>query len=57
MYKLNKIPEKETLVLGKVTKVLSNGAFVDLLEYKNREAFLPIYEVTSGKIKNIRHTV
>ncbi len=57
MYKLNKIPEKESLVLGRVTKVLNNGAFVELLEYKNRDAFLPIYEVTSGKIRNIKHFV
>ncbi|MEO2154247.1 MAG: S1 RNA-binding domain-containing protein, partial [Nanoarchaeota archaeon] len=57
MYKLTKKPEKDTIVLGKVTRVLSNGAFVDLLEYKNMEAFLPIYEVTSGKIKNIKHYI
>lgn len=57
MYKLNKRPEKDSLVLGKVIKVLNNGAFVDLIEYKNLEAFLPIYEVTSGKIKNIKHFI
>jgi len=57
VYKLNKRPEKDSLVLGKVIKVLNNGAFVDLIEYKNLEAFLPIYEVTSGKIKNIKHFI
>jgi translation initiation factor 2 subunit 1 len=57
VYKLNKIPEKDTIVLGKVKKILNNGAFIDLLEYKNLEAFLPVYEVTSGKIKNIKHFI
>ena len=57
MYKLNKRPEKDTIVLGKVIKVLNNGAFVDLIEYKGLEAFLPVYEVTSGKIRNIKHFI
>lgn len=47
-------PSQGELVIAQVTKITNFGAYCKLLEYDNLEVFLPIREVSSGWIKNIR---
>lgn len=61
MYKLKEIPQKGEIVLAKIKKIVGNGAFVELIEYcdknnKPLEAFLPIYEL-KGRVKNIKNHI
>lgn len=49
-----KIPKQSELVIAQVTKITNFGAYCRLPEYDNMEVFLPIREVSSGWIKNIR---
>ena len=46
-------PDRGELVFAKITKILPHGAFCELEEYENKEAFLHISEVASRWIKNI----
>ncbi len=50
-------PRKGELVLVTVAKISNFGAYCKLIEYNNIEAFLPIREVSSGWIKNIREFI
>jgi len=50
------MPDAGELVLIKITKVLPHGAYCKLVEY-NFEAYIPIAEVSSGWIKNIREFI
>ncbi|HID47317.1 MAG TPA: S1 RNA-binding domain-containing protein, partial [Methanococcaceae archaeon] len=50
-------PEEGELVIGTVVDVKPYGAFVQLLEYPNREGMIHISEVSSGWVKNIRDHV
>lgn len=45
------------LVIAQVAKVAQFGAYCRLPEYGGREAYLPIREVSSGWIKNIREFI
>ncbi len=61
MYKLKEIPQKGDIVLAKVKNIIGNGAFVELIEYidknnQNLKAFLPIYEL-AGRVKNIKNYI
>jgi translation initiation factor 2 subunit 1 len=61
MYKLKELPQKGDIVLAKVKKIIGNGAFVELMEYVDKnnqflEAFLPIYEL-AGRVKNIKNFI
>ena len=53
----NKLPRHGGLVLVVVSKITNFGAYCKLIEYDNAEAFLPIREVSSGWIKNIREYI
>jgi translation initiation factor 2 alpha subunit (eIF-2alpha) len=50
-------PKVGELVIAQVSKVAQFGAYCRLPEYGNMEAFMPIREVSSGWIKNIREFV
>jgi translation initiation factor 2 subunit 1 len=52
-----RVPRKGELVLVTVAKISNFGAYCKLIEYDNVEAFLPIREVSSGWIKNIREFI
>ncbi len=51
------VPKVGEHVIATVSKVARFGAYCRLLEYDNLEVFLPIREVSSGWIKNIREYV
>jgi translation initiation factor 2 subunit 1 len=51
------LPEVNEIVVVKVLRVLSYGAFVELLEYNNEKGFVHISQVASGWVKNIRNFV
>ncbi|HOI71896.1 MAG TPA: translation initiation factor IF-2 subunit alpha [Methanobacterium sp.] len=50
-------PDEGDLVVATVHKVLNYGAFANLEEYPQKEAFIHISEVSSGWVKNIRDYV
>ncbi|MCX6801311.1 MAG: S1 RNA-binding domain-containing protein [Candidatus Diapherotrites archaeon] len=50
-------PEKDELVVAKITKVLNYGVFVELLEYNNARGFVHVSNVASSWVKNIRNFV
>jgi len=50
-------PEEGELVVATVKKVLKYGAFVTLDEYPGLEAYLPISEISTGWVRNIRDYV
>ncbi|MGC8586705.1 MAG: S1 RNA-binding domain-containing protein [Candidatus Micrarchaeia archaeon] len=47
------LPEVGEKVIIKVKKIMPFGAYCNIIEYGNEEAYLPIKEVASGWIKNI----
>ncbi|MDE1850732.1 MAG: S1 RNA-binding domain-containing protein [Candidatus Micrarchaeota archaeon] len=51
------MPEVGELVLIRVKKVMPFGAYCELIEYGNHDAYIPIKEVASGWIKNIHEFV
>lgn len=51
------IPKIGELVIATVTKISKFGAYCKLPEYNDLEVFLPIREVSSGWIKNIREHI
>ncbi len=55
-YKREGLPEQDEIVLCKVTKILPNAVFVDLLEYNNG-GLIHISEVSPGRIRNLRDFV
>ncbi|MFH0817204.1 MAG: S1 RNA-binding domain-containing protein, partial [Candidatus Micrarchaeota archaeon] len=50
---MEKMPEKDELVIATIRKIFPYGAFCTLDEYDNREAFVHISEVASRWVKNI----
>ncbi|MBT4192458.1 MAG: S1 RNA-binding domain-containing protein [Candidatus Diapherotrites archaeon] len=50
-------PDRNELVVVKITQVLDYGVFVELLEYGNRRGFVHISNVSSSWVKNIRNLV
>src|SRR3989338_1161181 len=50
-------PEKDELVVIKLTKVLAYGAFASLEEYQRLAGFIHISQVASSWVKNIRNHV
>src|SRR5208283_5107482 len=50
-------PRIGELVIAQVSKISQFGAYCRLLEYNNLEVFMPIREVSSGWIKNIREFI
>jgi translation initiation factor 2 alpha subunit (eIF-2alpha) len=50
-------PRTGEVVIANISKVMKFGAYCKLLEYNNLEVFLPIREVSSGWIKNIREFI
>ncbi|MDY6774633.1 MAG: translation initiation factor IF-2 subunit alpha [Halobacteria archaeon] len=50
-------PDPGELVVGKVTEVEDFGAFVDLIEYEDKEGLVHVSEVSSGWVKYIRDYV
>ncbi len=55
-YKREGLPEQDEIVLCKVTKILPNAVFVDLLEYNNG-GLIHISEISPGRIRNLRDFV
>jgi translation initiation factor 2 subunit 1 len=51
------VPRVGELVITQVTKISKFGAYCKLPEYNDLEVFLPIKEVSSGWIKNIREYI
>jgi translation initiation factor 2 subunit 1 len=51
------VPKVGELVIANVTKISKFGAYCRLPEYNDLEVFLPIKEVSSGWIKNIREYI
>lgn len=52
-----KVPQHGSLVIAVVSKITNFGAYCKLIEFGDIEAFLPIREVSSGWIKNIREYI
>lgn len=52
-----KFPERNEIVVCRVSKVLGYGVFVELLEFDNLQAFVHISQVATGWIKNIRNFI
>ncbi|HDP73798.1 MAG TPA: hypothetical protein ENN46_02460 [Candidatus Woesearchaeota archaeon] len=50
-------PEQNDIVLCNVDRVSRDSVFVSLLEYPNYVGIIPIYEVSPGRIRNIRDFV
>lgn len=48
------LPEVNEIVVGRITRVLDYGAFVDLVEYEGITGFVHISQVATGWVKNIR---
>ena len=53
----NEWPEVGELVLCTTSKVIQQGAFVKLDEYKGKEGFIHLSEIASKWVKNIRNFV
>jgi len=51
------IPDVGELVVAQVKKVFDYGAYADLLEYENLEAFIPWSEVSTRYVKDIRDVI
>jgi translation initiation factor 2 subunit 1 len=56
-YKKKGFPSESDLVICRVKNVLPHCAFVELLEYENKEGMVHISEIASGWVKNIRNYV
>src|SRR3989338_3209840 len=50
-------PEQGEVVIGRISKVLDYGVFLELLEYEGVQGFVHISNVSSSWIKNIRNFV
>ncbi|MBI4210632.1 MAG: S1 RNA-binding domain-containing protein [Candidatus Diapherotrites archaeon] len=50
-------PEHGEIVIGRISKVLDYGVFVELLEYEGLQGFVHISNVSSSWVKNIRNFV
>ena len=55
-YKRQGIPEEEEIVLCKVTQILPNSVFVEIVEYE-KEGMVHISEIAPGRIRNLREYV
>ncbi|MGC8651903.1 MAG: S1 RNA-binding domain-containing protein [Candidatus Micrarchaeia archaeon] len=51
------MPRVGEFVIAQIAKVMPFGAYCTLPEYNNLEVFLPIKEISSGWIKNIREFI
>ena len=51
------VPKVSDLVVVKIERVVQFGAYCKLIEYNNKDAYLPIKEVSSGWIKNIHEYI
>jgi translation initiation factor 2 subunit 1 len=51
------IPETGEIVLIRIKKIMPFGAYCELQEYRNIDAYLPIKEIASGWIKNIHEFI
>lgn len=51
------LPEEGEFVIGSVTRVENQGAYVALIEYPGQKGFVHIAEVASGWVKNIRNFI
>lgn len=50
----NEWPEKDELVMVNIRDVNEDGAYVQLLEYNNREALILASSVTRKRVKNVK---
>jgi len=55
--KEKRFPKRDEVVLGKVSKVLNYGVFLDLLQYPGVQGFVHISQIASSWVKNIRSVV
>ncbi len=54
VFKRRDLPEIGELVIAKIKKVFEYGAYVDLIEFDNLEAFIPWSEVSTKYVRDIR---
>ncbi len=54
---MDDFPEQGEIVIGKISKVLDYGVFMELMEYEGLQGFVHISNVSSSWIKNIRNFV
>ncbi len=54
---MDDFPEQGEIVIGRISKVLDYGVFLDLLEYEGVQGFVHISNVSSSWVKNIRNFV
>ena len=57
MVKKRGLPSVGELVIGKITRINPNSAFVSLEEYENLEGMVHISEISSGWVRDIRNHV
>ncbi len=55
-YKRQGLPEEDEIVLCKVTQILPNSVFVELVEYE-KQGMVHISEIAPGRIRNLRDYV
>ena len=56
LYKIEGLPEEDEILLCKVTRILPNSVFVEMLEY-NDSGMIHISEIAPGRIRNLRDHV
>lgn len=56
LYRRPGIPEEDEIVLCKVTEILPNSVFVELVEYR-KQGMVHISEIAPGRIRNLREYV
>lgn len=54
---MKEFPQREEVVICRVTKILDYGVFVELLEYPDVTGFVHVSNVASSWVKNIRNFV
>ncbi len=54
VFKRRDLPEVGELVIAKVKRIIPQGAYADLLEFDNLEAFIPWSEISTRYFRNIR---
>ena len=55
-YKRQGLPEEDEIVLCKVTQILPNSVFVEIVEYE-KQGMVHISEIAPGRIRNLREYV
>jgi len=57
VFKRRDLPEVGELVIARVKRIIPQGAYADLLEFENLEAFIPWSEISTRYFRNIRNVL